>query len=84
MQRNLIMFRSLTYAQRAMHALERSGVTVVLVKAPQSVSQGGCTYGLRLRSHQLQYCLETLNKQSLPHGKVYEYLENGQLKEVQV
>lgn len=78
------MFRSLTYAQRAMHMLERSGVTVGLVKAPQSVSQAGCTYGLRLRSHQLQYSLELLRKQNMPYGKVYEYEANGQLREVQI
>jgi len=84
MQRNLIMFRSLTYAQRAMHVLERGGVTVGLVKAPQSVSQAGCTYGLRLRSHQLQHSLALLKKHSLPYGKVYEYVTDSRLEEVQV
>ncbi len=78
------MFRSLTYAQRAMHVLERGGVTVVLVKAPQSVSKAGCTYGLRLRPHHLQYSLELLKKHNLPHGKVYEYTADGKPEEVQV
>lgn len=84
MQRNLIMFRSLTYAQRAMHVLERGGVTVGLVKAPQSVSGAGCTYGLRLPEHRLQYSLELLKKQNLPHGKVYRYVTDSQLEEVRL
>lgn len=84
MQRNLIMFRSLTYAQRGMQALERGGITAALVKAPQSLSQTGCTYGLRLRSHQLQHSLELLKNRGLPYGKVYESDGDGKWTEVQL
>lgn len=84
MQRNLIMFRSLTYAQRGMSVLERAGVTVGLVKAPQSVSATGCTYGLRVHSKRLEYSLELLRKNGLSFGKVYEYTDDGGLREVSV
>ena len=84
MEQSLIMCRSLTYAQRAMKALERGGVTVSLIKAPQAVSSAGCAYGLRISSRNLQYSIDLLRKGSLPFGKVYRYLKDGTLEEVRV
>lgn len=84
MEQNLIMCRSLTYAQRAMRTLERGGVTVALLKVPQSVSQTGCSYGLRVPAHRLEYCLKLLREKQNPYGKVFRYHADGSLTEVDV
>ena len=81
---HLIMCRSLTYAQRASYTLERSGVRVNLVKVPQSVSQTGCSYGVRVPSKQLRRCIGLLKEKNVPFGKVFRYLPDGALEEVDV
>lgn len=84
MEQNLIMCRSLTYAQRAMHTLERGGVTVSLIKVPQAISTTGCSYGIRVPARRLWYCLDLLRENHQSFGKVFRYLPDGSLEEIQV
>lgn len=84
MEYHLIMCRSLTYAQRALYTLERGGVNVSLVKAPQAVSRTGCSYGVRVSSKRLQTSLALLKAKKVPFGKVYRYLSGGELEEVEL
>ena len=84
MGQNLIMCRSLTYAQRAMRTLERGGVTVALLKVPQSVSQTGCSYGLRIPERYLDHALRLLRDNHNTYGKVFRYEKDGSLTEVNV
>ncbi|MBQ3010967.1 MAG: DUF3343 domain-containing protein [Oscillospiraceae bacterium] len=82
MEYHLIMCRSLTYAQRASYTLERGGVSVHLVKVPQSVSQTGCSYGVRIPSKHLHNGIKLLNRRNVPYGKIFRYLSDGTLEEV--
>ena len=82
MEHNLIMCRSLTYAQRALRTLERGGVTAALLKVPQTVSHTGCSYGLRVPERHLNYCLRLLDENDNPYGKVFRYEKDGTLTEV--
>ena len=84
MEQNLIMCRSLTYAQKAMRTLERGGVSVTLLKVPQSVSQTGCSYGLRVPGKHLSYSIALLNEKQNPFGKVFRYKQDGSLEEVRL
>ena len=84
MEQNLIMCRSLTYAQKAMRTLERGGVSVTLLKVPQSVSQTGCSYGLRIPSKHLSYSITLLRDKQNAFGKVFRYMPDGGLEEVQL
>ena len=83
MEQNLIMFRSLTYAQRGMRTLERGGVTAVLLKVPQSVSQTGCSYGLRISARHLEYSLRLLRENHHVYGKVFRVERDGSMTEVE-
>ena len=56
----LILFRSLTHAQRAAHILERSGMTATVRKAPQGLTDRGCSYCVRLRADRLSGALTLL------------------------
>ena len=42
----LLMYRSLTYAQRSARTLERAGVTGTVIRVPRTVSERGCGYGV--------------------------------------
>lgn len=83
MQRScLILFRSLTYAQRGRLVLERSGITATVRKAPAAVTDRGCAYGLKLRTDRLSQALTALKTAGADHGRVFEYQPDGTLREV--
>ena len=48
MTQYLLMCRSLTYAQKSVKLLERSGITAAVVKAPPGLSRSGCGYAVSL------------------------------------
>lgn len=78
----LILFRSLTYAQRAAHALERSGFTATIRKAPPGLTDRGCTYSVRIRARNLSRALTLLQQRGLEHGKVFVSAPDGGWQEV--
>lgn len=84
MEYHLIMCRSLTYAQKAVYTLERGGITVKIVKVPQSVSKTGCSYGVRVQSRKLSESVMLLKTKQVPFGKVFRYLADGSMEEVDV
>ena len=84
MEQCLIMCRSLTYAQAAMRTLERGGIAVYLMRAPQSISTAGCSYGVKVPAHRLKECLELLHRNNRQIGKIYRFLSGGSLEEVQL
>ncbi|MBQ9045447.1 MAG: DUF3343 domain-containing protein [Oscillospiraceae bacterium] len=83
MQYSLILCRSLTYAQRAAHTLERAGVTATVRKAPQGASDRGCTYAVKLRASALSRALRVLDRAGVPYGKRFDLNNDGTLREVE-
>ena len=79
----LILFRSLTHAQRAAHILERSGMTATVRKAPQGLTDRGCSYCVRLRASRMSGALTLLAQRGMEHGKVLLPREDGNDQEVQ-
>ena len=78
-----ITFRSLTHAQRAARLLERSGLTVTLVKAPQGLSSSGCAYALTLR-RRVEEALGLLRRNSMRLGRVFRRGTDGSFEEVRL
>jgi len=81
MMQYLIMCRSMTHAQRSAAVLERSGISVSVVKAPQGLSSSGCGYALSLY-RRVDEAIGILRKNSLINGKIFKRLENGEYQEV--
>lgn len=77
----LIMFRSLTYAQRASRTLRRSGIPADITKAPQGTTDKGCTYCLRIADQRLYASLNALERDGIEHGRIL-HLSNGEYREV--
>ncbi len=83
MQRDcLILLRSLTYAQRGRHVLERAGITAVLRRASAELTDRGCAYGLKLRADRLRGALAALEKAGVRHGQVFLREPDGSYREV--
>ena len=81
-QDGLILFRSLTFAQRAAHVLERGGFTATVRKAPQGLTDRGCTYCVRLRAEKMRAALALLDQRGMEHGRVFIAREDGGWQEV--
>ncbi|MDO4750317.1 MAG: DUF3343 domain-containing protein [Eubacteriales bacterium] len=80
----LIMCRSLTYAQRSAKALERSGITAVVTKAPQGVSAAGCAYCVKVSERRVREAVEVLRHAELNPGRVYIQETGGTYREVDI
>ena len=66
-QDGLILFRTLTFAQRPAHFLERGGFTATVRKAPQGLTDRGCTYCVRLRANRISAALALLEQIGRAH-----------------
>ncbi len=67
----LIMCRSLTYAQRIFHALERAGIPARLQRSPAELSHGGCGYSVRIPARHLARAMTILRRTGLPYLRIY-------------
>lgn len=83
MTQYLIMCRSLTNAQRSAKLLERSGITAVVIKAPQGLSTSGCGYAVMLRKR-FDEAVLLLKKNNLLHGKLFGRSNEGEYEEVRL
>lgn len=82
MTQYLIMCRSLTAAQRSQRFLERSGISVTLIKAPQGLNTNGCGYALSLR-HRMEEAVSLLRRNGMLAGKIFKRLDSGDFVEIQ-
>lgn len=73
----LIMCRSLTYAQRASAALEHSGVTAPIARAPREISAEGCGYCVKVSPKKLRDALRVLSEAKIPYGRVFRQSDGG-------
>lgn len=78
----LIMFRSLTYAQRGARALERGGIHATVTKAPQGTSDRGCTYCVKIPDGRLYRALDLLDAEGVARGRVLRSAGDGEYREV--
>ena len=77
----LIMCKSLTHAQRAARLLERSGISAGVVKAPQQLSAGGCSYAVSLYRH-TDEAVGILRRYGLIEGKIFARRDDGSYEEL--
>ena len=78
----LIMCRSLTYAQRTAKALERAGITAIVMRPPVELSREGCAYCVKISERRLSDALVTMKRAGLSHRKIYSLYSDGTSKEV--
>ena len=60
MEYDLILARSVTYAQRMQRALNRAGIRSQLFRAPRDLTDLGCAYAVQIQSADISRALTTL------------------------
>ena len=83
MTQYLIMCRSLTNAQKSARLLERSGITAMVIKAPQGLSTGGCGYAVLLRKR-FDEAVMHLKRNNLLNGKLFSRTGDEEYREVRL
>ena len=66
----LILFRSVTYAQRAQRALQRRGIGAEMTRAPLGHTDRGCGYALRLPERAREQAVGILEAEHIDFGRV--------------
>ena len=78
----LIICRSLTYAQRTAHVLERAGIPGYVLRAPKAISREGCGYCVRIAERRLTDALVVLRREGLAPKQVFLQSADGGYSEV--
>lgn len=79
----LILCRSLTYAQRTAHVLERSGISGHVMRAPKAIASDGCGFCVRISEQWLGEALKQLRENGLAPKQVFIQTLDGGFSEVQ-
>ena len=78
----LIICRSLTYAQRTAHMLERAGIVGSVMRAPKLISKEGCGYCVRVPERRLTDALVILRREGMTPKQVFLQSADGEYSEV--
>ena len=80
----IILFRSLTHAQRGIRGLQSGGIPATLVRAPAGLSDRGCAYGALVAPRRAAHAVRTLDGLEISHGKVFLPDEDGAYREAKL
>lgn len=80
---SLMIFRSVTYAQRAGRVLEKQGITTYMLRSQAILGGGSCSYALKVAPRQLEHSLEILRQCQIPVNGVYVLDKWGHYQKVQ-
>lgn len=65
MESSLIIYKSISVANRAKRILEKENIKGAIVQAPQSVRLSGCNYALKVKKEELKRAVEISLSNSL-------------------
>lgn len=67
----LVIFQSITYAQRAANVLSGAGITSWLIRAPAALNGGSCGYALKIRTSSPQKIADILRKSAISYKQIF-------------
>lgn len=80
----LLLCRSVTYAQRTKKVLERIGIQCRIVRPNLHLSDGECSYAVRISEVFLAEALDVLKENRIPPQKILISDVNGKFREMTV
>ena len=79
---DLIICRSLTYAQRTAAALGRAGISASFFRTPRQIAGEGCSHCVRIRRRDREDALAVLRLADLSPKRVFQMEDGGGYREV--
>ena len=71
MTTSLIVFRSVTYAQRGSRVLAQNGIGSNMIRAQAVLGGGSCSYALKVSTQSLQQAAAILQHSKIPYTALY-------------
>ena len=68
----LILFKSITYAQKGAVHLKNSGISSYLIRTPVSLSGGGCGYSLKVKCFETEKAKRILEEKNIAYISSYK------------
>lgn len=78
----LIVFQSMTHAQRAASVLSHQGIFTTVVRPPLSAGKGSCSSALRISDQCMNVAVPLMMKLSFRPIGYFQYEGDGSLREV--
>lgn len=78
----LFTFRSVTGAQRAARVLSGVGISAPIARTPQTLSENGCGYCLRVREAHCPQAAALMRRNGTEFQRAYRAGTDGQMEEV--
>ena len=82
MLNHLLLYRSLTQAQKVSNVLDRAGIPNRVVRAPKAVSKEGCSHCVRLTEENLPWVRSHLPPLNLEPRRIFAVTGDEQYEEV--
>ena len=82
MEQYLLLYRSVTHAQRVNVALERMGISGRIVRPPLGLSDKGCGYAVRIDAAYPDAAIAQLRAMKLTPERVYRVGHDGKYREI--
>lgn len=77
MEYDLIIARSVTFAQRMQKALEQAGIRCRIFRAPRDLTDLGCAYAVQISRAEATYALRVLHRAGLDPVQMIQGREVG-------
>ena len=77
MENYLLLFKSLTSAQRAERLLRQKGIKTKITRVPGEIPTNGCTYCIKILPVDLSNALKTLNRYESSPTKIFAWYGSG-------
>ena len=78
----LLVFATLTKAQRGAKILHLSGISAGVIKSPKGAAEDGCTQGVRIAETRLTSAREQLARVNLLPKKIYRVYNDGRVRQL--
>lgn len=75
----LMIFRSLTYAQKAARLLESAGISAIIHRAPHLDAEEGCSFAVKVSEKSMTSALSVLTGSGMPPAKVFSVYKDGSI-----
>ena len=77
MEYDLIIARSVTFAQRMQKVLEQAGIRCRIFRAPRDLTDLGCAYAVQISRTETAYALSVLHRAGLDPVRMIHGREGG-------
>lgn len=79
----IIIFKSVTYAQKSQYVLEKMGILCSVSKVSGKFGMGSCAHGIKLNEQYLPQAINIIRSKNIPFVGAYK-IEQGGYRQVQV